>query len=500
MTTAEWTAVLGLAFSGFMFYTLASRSRGSTLTVLGYTHADREVDHSRFGASLVASSTSLATVILFFLATASHYGYVLFWTGLTYIAGQGLFTWYVKDKSVLKRDLRTVSDLWFWTVRDQFLARLISVITVTSFLIILFVELYVGTIIVGYFLARYVPAGANLWAFLMLSVLVIGYVQIGGLRGVMQTDRWQLGLMLIAVAALLFHSILAPVSPAGTPRSSFWFTNVDFAGAILFCAWILMLNFTLPFSQLSSWQRVTAAKSGKEAWKGFRDHAIPFFLVWMVPIIAFMLLATKGHTYSDLGGLFDEMKSLGDVSEAVLFPLVVVGFGSALFSTADTAMIALGAALADRNTFLSRLEKHQDAQLRRIFTWFAFAVMVALAGVFALAEAGLGAWFLPLIYAIFGQLAIVSPLAMYGLLKADATPLHMGAGGRLLIAAGLFVGWGVVLGAVFVDQSQGTQIWSQAATIAGFAITGGALLLALRFFETRVLPADTLGAEPEAAQ
>lgn len=478
MTFSDVTVLTALALSVVVFYLLASRARGESLTVLGYTLADRQIGQREFGASLVAASTSLATVLLFFLSTANYYGLVLLWCGLTYFLGQAIFLKYVTGKPLLGRDIRTISDLWYGTILSPLNARLITAITVSSFLIILFVELYIGSIILTYFIRPMVPAYADALGFAFMSLLVIGYVRIGGLRGVMQTDQWQLKMLLAAVLALALFALIAVPQPAASGATPWYFAlQAGPKEIILFCVWILILNLTLPFSQLSSWQRVAAAKSPEEVWAGFKSHAKFLLFAWIVPVLAFVYLVSRGYVFGDVTQLFQALRSAGGITDGILYPIIVVGFGAALFSTADTALIALGTALADNNTFRGPLERMSEKRLRGAFTVFALLTLGVLTVVFAIAEADVGAWFIPLIYAIFGQLVVVAPLVLYSLRRIGDAPKEISSLGSYLVAAGLLVGWVVIMVAVFIDQNQGTYIWSQLAAPASFLISGGFLLL-----------------------
>ena len=484
MSFSDVTALTALFLSGIVFYILASRSKGERLTVLGYTLADRKIDHDRFGASFVAASTSLATVLLFFLSTASFYGVVLLWCGLTYFLGQMIFINYVSGKQLLTKDIRTISDLWFNCIESSLISRIITAVTISSYLIILFVELYIGSVIVTYFLKPFLPNLSGVLGFAFVSIIVIGYVRIGGLRAVMETDRWQLKLLVTSVVALFLFSVLVPegVGPLReVQRRSFFHVDASLKDCICFCLWILVLNLTLPFSQLSSWQRIAAAKSGSVAKKGFRTHRRHLLFVWIIPVISFVLLVSKGFGFKDVTGLFDSMKTAGGLSSGVLYPLVVLGFGAALFSTADTALIAFGTSLADENTFLSRLETYSEKKLRRSFTIFAAITLCLLAIIYYLAEADIGSWFIPLIYAIFGQLTVIAPLILYCLIVADQPRRKLTMWGEILVAVGIFLSWGLIICCVFIDVAQNTQIWSQLATLGSFFIAGSFLLLGVKF-------------------
>ncbi len=480
MTFSDITALAGLALSAAVFYLLATRARGERLTVFGFTHADGQIDSGRFGASLVAASTSLATVLLFFLSTASYYGIVLLWCGLTYYLGQRTFLKYVKGKPLIRKEIRTLSDLWYDTIRSSLNARIISAITFSAFLMILFVELYVGSVILSSFIRPFALEYSKVISFGLLSLLVIGYVRIGGLRAVMHTDQWQLKMLLAAVFALAVFAFVVATRPMEMQvATSFFDVQAETGEVILFCAWILVLNMSLPFIQLSSWQRLIAAKSEDEAWKGFKSNTSRLLFVWIVPVLVFVYLLTKGIVPGDLDELFEVLRSEGGLAEGVLYPIIVVGFGAALFSTADTALIALGTTLADKNTFQDRLEGMSEERLRRVFTTFGIVALGLLTVVFAIAEADLGAWFMPLIYAIFGQLTVITPLVFYSLARITDEPRDISPISSRLIAVGLLLGWLVIIAAVFVDRILGTFIWSQMATFGSLLISGGFLALGL---------------------
>jgi len=481
MENSDITALSGLLLSGLVFIVLASRARITNFSLLGYSLANKEINGKQFGASFVAASTSLATVILFFLTTAEFYGITLVWCGATYLLGQYFFVRYVMHKDIIKEDVRTLSDLWFYTIRSKFNARWITALTVTSFLTILFVELYVGSVILSYFF-KYITGYAKVAAFILTGLIVIFYVRIGGLKAVMQTDGWQLRMLILSVIALIAFSLIASPSnhvEAISFGSLFQFKS-SWWGVMAFWLWILVLNFSLPFTQLSSWQRVAACKSGEEVWKGFKSHVFHFLLVWIVPVIAFVILSAKGYNYGVLDDLLNSLKSASGMAEGVLYPLIVIGFGSALFSTADTALIALITSFADTNTYKNRLEKMSEKKLKRTLTIISFIVVAILALIYGVAVANVGDWFMPLIYNIFGQLAILAPLMIYALHYLEKDPFHIKPAGNIILSISIVIAWLMILISTFLTYSTGDQLWSQLATPAGMLITSMGLVIALQ--------------------
>jgi len=481
MDTSDITALIGLSISSLIFILLASRAKTSKFSLLGYTMADKNISSKQYGSSFVAASSSLATVILFFLTNAKFFGLTLLWCGLTYLLGQYLFVRYVRNKDVIKEDVRTVSDLWFYTVRSKANSRIITALTITSFLIILFIELYVGSIIFGYFFSSFTP-NYGVISFIVVGLIVIYYVRIGGLKAVMQTDGWQLMLMLVSVTAVLIFSLLFQ-SDNGTnfEFSKFISFDAEWKNIFVFCFWILVINISLPFTQLSSWQRVAACSSGEEVWKGFKSHILKFSIIWFVPVIAFAILSAKGMNFSDLGAFLDALKNSKGISELVLYPLIVIGFGSALFSTADTALIALTTSLADTNTFKKKLEKLDVKNLKLFITVISFIIMLSLAGIFSVAQANVGQWFLPLIYNIFGQLGIIAPLIIYSLWHLKDEPITLKPIGNWIISISILLAWFVIVYATFKAVELDNQLWSQLSTPVGMILTSIGLFVGLKF-------------------
>lgn len=485
MNFPDIIALIGLAVSALIFIILASRAKTSKFSLLGYTMADRKITSEQYGNSFVAASSSLATVILFFLTNAKYYGITLIWCGLTYLIGQYLFVKYVRNKDVIKDDVRTVSDLWYYTVKSKMNARLITALTVTSFLIILFIELYVGSIIFGYFFNSYIDYYAII-SFLIVGLIVIYYVRIGGLKAVVQTDGWQLTLMIVSVISLLLFSFLyQPIESVKFSINKIFVFDADWNSVLIFWLWILVINITIPFTQLSSWQRVAACKSGEDVWKGFKSHIFHFSIIWFLPVIAFAILASKGITFTEFGTFLDTLKNYGGISELVLYPLIVIGFGSALFSTADTALIALTTSFADTNTFRKKLEKLDVKKLKTIITIISFVIMLSLSGVFAIAQANVGDWFLPLIYNIFGQLGILAPLILYSLLHLKEDPVKLNNFGNLIISFSILIAWMGILYATYLSITLENQMWSQISTPIGMVVTTIGLLIGLNFKATK---------------
>lgn len=486
----DFVALAGLFLSVCMFITLAFQRHARRLTLEGLLLGGRNAHAREFGASFAAASTSLATVLIFFIGTSMHFGVFLLWCGATYLSGQALFIKLMERVHVNTQDLTTNADFVLQRTGGIRTSRTIAALTVSAFLLILFLELYIGSEIVSYYLTGLGAAGKGV-AFAVVGFVVVFYVRVGGLRVVFRTDVWQFYLMVAACLALLLFAASAQSAPSSDLPATHppFFANATATQLALFMGWILVLNLTLPFTQLSSWQRLAATRSVDEAWTGLKERLPGFLAIWMVPVVALVILNAKGFVPTTLSELFDVLRAQGGDATALLYPLVFVGFASALFSTADTAMIALQFALADKSTLGPRLTAMDEPQLRRTLLLTVGAIVLGLALLYSLAEAELGAWFFPLVYAIFSQLTIIAPHVLYSLLEASGRFPNRGfsAVSDRRSVAGLCVAWLVLIGAT-IGRATGhlPQLGTQeAATGVALAISTLGLLFALRKAEIK---------------
>jgi len=483
MIFADIIALIGMSISIMMFLYLGAQAATKKISIESVLLADRSAKSSQFGASFAAASTSLATVLIFFISTSSMFGLFLLWCGATYLLGQVLFLKLIKAINVETSGLTTNADFVLKQMDTKRTARIISVLTASTFILILFLELYIGSEIISYYLQGIGPTGKAI-AFFSLGAIVIFYVRLGGLKVVFRTDTWQLALIVVACLALFVFSIVhAPVT-SGSIQATKSILSVTGTPTqiIIFMLWILILNFSLPFTQLSSWQRLAATESLDQAWKGLKRSTPSFLLVWMLPVVSLVILNNKGVNVSSLSGLFDILRS-GNVDYTnIIYPIIFVGFASALFSTADTAIVALQFSLSDSATFGDRLKQLNENKLRKILTFSILVIVFVLAGIYGLAEADLGELFIPLVYTIFSQLTIIAPQVVYAMLESSGrlparefVPLS-----DRIVTGGLILAWAVLVGATIgkvtkVLPSANTQ---EIATYIAVAISALAQMVA----------------------
>jgi len=420
MIFADLIALGAMIISVMMFLYLAMQGATKTISIENVLLASRSAGSTQFGASFAAASTSLATVLIFFISYSSFFGLSLLWCGTTYLLGQILFIRFMKRINVETSNLTTNADFVLQYVHTERTAKAMAALTASAFILILFLELYIGSEIISYYLTNLGSIGKAV-AFLSLGLIVIMYVRIGGLTVVFRTDIWQLSILIAACIGLLLFSIIYEPITSGISQATkpILFANATPVQILIFMLWIFVLNLTLPFTQLSSWQRLAATKSIDQAWRGLKLSTPGFLVIWILPVIALVILNAKGVIPNSLSGLFDVLRT-GDTELAnILYPIIFVGFASALFSTADTAMIALQFSFSDNATFGDRLKSMDEKKLGKVLTSSTIFIIIILAVIYGVAEAQLGSWFIPLVYTIFSQLTIIAPQVIYAMLEVS---------------------------------------------------------------------------------
>ena len=420
MIFGDIIALIGMTISVLMFVYLGLQDSSKAISIEQVLLANRSASSTQFGASFAAASTSLATVIIFFISYSSFFGISLLWCGTTYLIGQVIFIRFMKGINLDTKSLTTNADFVFNYMGLKRTAQMIAIMTASSFILILFLELYIGSEIISYYLSGMGAAGKAI-SFFSLGAIVIIYVRLGGLKVVFRTDVWQLSVMVVACVALLIFAFLYSPAPSvnSAPTTPPFFATATNSQLFVFMLWILILNFTLPFTQLSSWQRLAATKSVEDAWTGLKRSVPSFLIVWMVPVVALVVLNSKGVIPGSLTELFDVLRSSGSSYSNILYPLIFVGFASALFSTADTALVALQFSLSDSATFGGRLRAMDEVKLRRVLTFSTLFIIAALSIIYGMAVTDLGSWFIPLVYTIFSQLSVVAPQVIYSMLESS---------------------------------------------------------------------------------
>jgi len=418
MEFIDYIALVGLFISGWVYIALANEEKQKGVDSFFYnSHTTKS---NRYGTSMAAASTSLATVVLFFITGVGHFGVFLLWCGVSYFAGQVLLLWTIKSAKIETSQLTTVSDFWSDVTSTSVTPKIFTLLTATSFVFMLFLELYIGSQILTFFFDSK-DSIITFFCFILLLLLVAVYVLRGGMHAVFKSDLWQYTLMVIAVLVIGFCTLIyTSETEVLVDLTSLATLEIDNFELILFLIWVTIQNLTLPFTQLSSWQRLASMKNVDCAISGLKKIAIGFIILWLAPVVALLVLKSSGLQFGNIEDFFNFFRDSENIFIYFSFALIFIGFSSALFSTADSAFIATLLAFTDKNTFLKTVERKNKGEITRILTIFVLTLVAVESLLFYVFEVQVGNAYLSVVYVIFSQLSLIAPhmiIVMYRKLR-----------------------------------------------------------------------------------
>ncbi len=466
----HWLALGGIIISGLIFFFYATLTRKEQLSVNDYLLSSQDVSGSAFANAFTASTFSLAANIIYFICAHRDYGWLMGIGPLFFLAVQMLLLRWLGHMKLDLRQARTAADLWYSIFPSRSVARSIALIAVSTCLMAIFVELYVGSVILSVFLPS--TSFFQVAAFFALGLLVLGYVRYGGFRAIVRTDKWQLALVLMSCIGITWFAYYAPTtqqSVAVIGWSEFFSYSASGSSLWAFMIWACAINFCFGFMDMTIWQRMSAAKSTQEAYTGMLKGIWKYVVVIWAPMMAFVVLGLKGHEYGSMEEFLALLLTFSGSLDVILFPMVVVGFAAALFSTADTYMIAALYGLCDKNTFGPKLnslnETQQHVALKKYLTFFSISLLVFLSVFYYIESHDIGAYIMPIVYAVWGQISVVSPLIMYALYHRSKgfEPLVVSSIKEMLLLVALFVAWMVLIAGSLQEGITGNAYYSQVA-------------------------------------
>ncbi len=446
-------AISGIVLSGLVFLFYAISIAQKRLSVDGFLISDKQVSGAAFSNTFASSTLSLATTIIFFIEAHRLYGWLMALGPMFFIAVQFILLKLITNLKLDLTKIRTIPDLWHSVFPNKTIARNLSFITVATCIMTMCLEIIIGSEILSVFL----PAGAfwNTAAFFSISILVLGYVYYGGYRAIIETDKWQLTLLILATIAFVYFAFAAPIvnenlKSGDFGRSLFSYSESGWSLCI-FIVWACVINFCIGFTDICVWQRMSASRSTEESYKELFRGIWKFIFIFLVPMLCFIAIYTKGHMYGTMPEFLTLVFKNSGAAGYIVFPLIVTGFSAALFSTADTFMIASIYGLCDKNTFLPTIRKmpslERDAIIRKYLTIFSITLFVFLTAFYYMQQHRIAEWIMPIVYAVWGQVAIIAPLPIYALYRTykGLPVLQVSKLSSNVLLTFIYIGWAIIL-------------------------------------------------------
>ena len=486
MYIPEITAIIGILATSFIFYMYARRINLSEKTTIdGYMVANSTLKKSQFSNTFSASNISLCMIVIFYGSNAKSLGLFLFSSCTTYLLGHLAFVWLIRKTNFDLSECKTLTDLVNLIFPNRAVVLLVSLMSISSYILLAYVELYIGSVLFSIFL----PEGIvyQTISFLAIGILVLLYVRLGGYKALVVTDRWQLGLITLSIGSILIFGLIVPVSN----NSSFTDVIVNMTNytestwyGIVFSLWLLMINSIYGFSQVSSWQRVHASSDHDMSWKGIVDSSWKVIMLFSMTILGFILLISKGYEFTSIIDYLYLVRDTGGISKYILFPVMLIGYSSMVFSSADVAIIGVNYSLTDRSGFYQYFSKLDEKSLRRALSNMTLAILLILTFFYYLNYSALGEWLMPIIFTACSQLGVLAPIPIFTILYlkkyGELPKIETSKRNILIFFNGIFLSWIVLFLGTYLSKTTGKQIFSLLPLPVGIIFTASAIIAITR--------------------
>jgi len=419
LTPSHWIALFGGALSIILFIVVAYAERSSVRSTSDFLFAGSSLTKRTLANNLAATATSFAGVLLFFFTQTPLFGWIVLAVIVFATGGQAVFLSLVKRVDPSPSQTGSIYRFLLWRVGSPRLAAVANIIVVMNFLIILLIELVIGAGLFAYFTPWL--ENARLWGMIFFGLLVLSYVIVGGFKTVTFSDTWQFWLYATGLS-LAFILVLISFGNSGHGYAEalkvFKTPNLPPIIWLAFLLNVIVVNLTLPSSQISSWQRFASSKNKDEFTKGVW-HALKyrFWWVWLIAILLAALTAVRHGPIREMGDIFNSIRNLGFLGSLIVFPLLFVGLLAALVSTADSMFISLLLGIEDFRAGASA-DKAHDVDQRPIprlrFLLYGLVALVLAFVLFRLLQAlGTDIWaqrVVQLMFVGYGQAILLFPI------------------------------------------------------------------------------------------
>lgn len=446
---------------------------------------DRLLNSGNVRNTFTGAAVSISTVLSFFLTLGVLFGWQIFWSPLTLVLGVVAFAHLIYPRllsnSALHKALQgtesenkieSLENLVYFLYGSRRLALIVTVISGMGVLAILVAEMMVGVTIYNQYFLR--PE----YIVFIIALTLFVYAGLGGMRSVVETDRWQVRFISASLAAILVLLWMQEATLSLAPSPGFhdilsvptWTPEVRMPLALVVNMIVVNLCF-LP-SSLRVWQVVVGSARSTGFKPALWQATILITLVSIASvIISRVMLGRLGHP-PQLGEILGFLAKSEGWAAYVVYPFFIVALLSALVSTADSAILPLSQALASRRT--DRWTPLSN--LRNIFLLLALAVGAYFV-VTRLFNLGLVAWILT----VFSVTTCIAPTVVMPLFTGTRAFSRLGL---TLIGLGAVGGFAVALvWSIVFAEDLSIQPWncvigfgiSTVLTFAGCIVSGQAL-------------------------
>jgi Na+/proline symporter/Fe-S-cluster containining protein len=490
----SFTIIIALAFALVVYVSIGlavgrqTRDVADLLPLVGGRRASVR-DSAEFSTATVATTLSLATVIMALFELSQYFGLWLMWTVATTVLGLlvvRLFAGKIWLRMSVYDHRPTLLEFLGTEFNSTVLLRVGAICTSLGFLGAFSVELMVGS----KFFAGLIP-GISPWIVVVVLCLAsFLYTAAGGFRAVIVTDRVQMisiWLLLLCLPAFYIYYIVTHGGfSEGLKRMPPGILQLSFSKDVLsFLVGILVINVPTFISDMSVWQRIAGSQGDKTVTAGLGKSTFGAAVTWgilaLLACFVFMIVTpSKGvNPLVSLVGVIDSTKGL--FSSVVLF-VTVIGLYGAMLSVASTQLVAVSHLLYTDVFLRSATGYVRDGAKSRTELNISRAILVLAAIISTILVQVLtlvGFSIADLVFAIYGAQLGLCPLAIAALVWDRNRLKKLSAWAAAAVSAGFIAGWGA---AVFGRLAHSTDVVFLAPV---FSLTASLILLGIGVISNR---------------
>jgi Na+/proline symporter len=435
---------------------LGIRTRSvADLLPLALSRQARVKNSTEFSASTVATTISLATVVMAFFELAQRLGVWLFWTVITTSAGLlvvRLLANRIWQRMSVYDHRPTLNEFLGKEYNSGMLSYVGAICTSLGFLCAFAVELTVGS----RFFAGLIPAVPPWSVVIILSVVAFIYTAAGGFRAVIITDRIQMVSIWLLLLSLPVFYIYYITNHGGWAENFIKIPpqTINFSyreGLIPFLLGVLVINVPTFISDISIWQRIAGAQKNQTVigglWRSVFSSASTWGFFAILACFAFMIV----RPIQGVNPLLSVVNVIGDtkgfLSACVLF-LTVLGLYGAMLSTASTQLIAVSHTLYEdvfshirKHSLNERLKSKRELNISRFILVLAAVISTMLVELLS----SVGFSIADLVFAIYGAQLGLCPLVIVALFLKREQLSGLSVSAALAVSAGFVTGWSTAI-------------------------------------------------------
>jgi Na+/proline symporter len=444
-----------IALSGVAYLTVSwrlSRRSSELRDHLPMTSDDSQAsirNSSEFSAATVATTISLATVVLAYTELAGYMGLWLLWTVFT--TCMGIFVVRMLAPRIWQRLARhgrlkpTLHEFIGGAFGSTTVMRVAAICTSLGFVGALAVELTVGST----FLSQLAPAVPRWAALIILAGIGITYTSLGGFRAVVVTDRMQMIAIWLSIVGLVVL-VAATIHIGGgwgafaerIPKTVYDFSPRD--GLYAFLIGILVINVPTFLGDMSVWQRIAASQSEETVRRGLGGSVVLAFFSWtLLALLACGIvgLVAPREGVNPLVNFLSQAGQLALPGVWLVLLIVFIGMFAASLSTASTQLIAAGHSLhidvlhGGNRAHLAD-SKSELLVSRRLLVACAIAAVAVVETLQAL-----GFSIADLVFAVYGSQLGLVPVALAALFLDHEWLKKLSGFAVVAVGMGFLVGW-----------------------------------------------------------